>query len=221
MIRCVIFDLDGTLLDTIEDIRASVNYALDRFDNPPVSHEFIRRTIGDGIPKMIERSIPSGRENPKYERTIEVFNEHYSENYCVNTKPYPNIQHVVSKLKADGYRLAVCTNKNQVIADALVKKFFGTNFDYVQGEIEGVEHKPHPALMNRVLARFVRPRKEEVLYIGDTEFDERTAYRAEVPYILVSYGYRIRDELRIKAPYARVVETPELIYNFIKKQEDY
>ena len=219
MIRCIIFDLDGTLLDTLEDLKNSVNYALDRFDNPPVSKEFVRRAIGNGVPKLIERCIPDGLANPKYERTLEVFKEHYLENACVNTKPYPGIQHVIAKLKEDGYRLAVCTNKIQSVADELVKKFFGSNFSYVQGEIEGVEHKPHPAMMNRVLARFVRPRKEEVLYVGDTEVDERTAYRAEVPYVLVSYGYRTRDEQRIKTPYARIVGTPEQLYDFIKKQD--
>ena len=220
MIRCIIFDLDGTLLDTLDDLKDAANYALDRFDNPPVIKEFIRNSIGDGVAKLIERVIPDGLANPKYERTLEIFNEYYAENCCVKTKAYPGIQHVISQLKADGYRLAVCSNKTHSVACKLVKQFFGNNFDYIQGSIEGVERKPNPALMNIVLARFVRPRKEEVLYIGDTEIDERTAYRAEVPYLLVSYGYRTRDEQRIKTPYARIVDTPDKIYEFIKKQED-
>lgn len=219
MISCVIFDLDGTLIDTLEDLKNSVNYALDRFDNPPVSIEHVRKAIGDGVARLIERCIPDGLANPKYERTLEIFREHYAENASVCTKVYPNMPHVIKKLKDDGYRLAVCTNKSQKVAEELVHKFFGNNFDYIQGEVEGMEHKPHPAMMNRIIGRFVRVRKEEVLYVGDTEVDERTAYRAEVPYVLVSYGYRTRDEQRIKTPYARIVDTPDQLYNFIKKQD--
>ena len=217
MKKLLIFDLDGTLLDTLGDLQNSVNFALSKKNYPLRSLEQIRLAIGNGVSKLVERSIPNGANNPDYIETLEGFKHHYSENYKAITKPYDGVIETLKTLK-NNYLLAVCTNKVQDVAEELIHLFFGDIFDFIQGDMELVNKKPAPDMINRTV-KSLGISKTDCLYIGDTEVDEQTAKNSQVEYVLVSYGYRTLDELKIKTPNARIVNDQKELIHFIKKQD--
>lgn len=216
MKKLIIFDLDGTLINTLVDLKNSVNYALEQKGYPTVSLEHIRRSIGNGVAKLVERSIPNGSENPDYKEALAIFTEHYSKNYKVETVPYDGIIDVLEGLKREGMILAVCTNKIQAVAEELIHLYFGDRFDFIQGDMVGVERKPHPAMINRILES-LNIKREDAFYIGDTEVDEQTAVNSKLDYVLVSYGYRTNEEQDKLTPNAKIVNNPQELLDFIVK----
>lgn len=191
----VLFDLDGTLLDTLGDLADSVNFALQRYDFPTISVEDTRRYIGNGYAKLIERAIPDGVDNPHFNRCLEEFAHQYKRNMMSQTKPYPGILELLAELKKKSYWMAVVSNKNDSAVKALVKHFFGESIQIAIGESAETARKPDPASVYKALEE-LGAEKNNAVYVGDSDVDILTARNAGLPCICVSWGFRDRELLK-------------------------
>ena len=216
MKKIIIFDLDGTLLDTLEDLQKAVNFALANFNYPLRSLEQVRKDIGNGVAKLMERSTPKGLENEYYHKALEIFKEYYAKNYNNFTHSYAGMVDLVKTLKDLGYIVTVATNKIVDVAKELLDIHYPGLFDYIQGDAEGVHKKPHHDMIDNIVKHY-EVSKEEVLYVGDTNVDEETAQNSEVDYVLVTYGYRTIEEIKNSCVCTNLVNTPDELLNYIKR----
>ncbi len=215
----VIFDLDGTLLNTIDDLGYACNYALEHTGFPTHQIENYPRMVGNGINNLIRRALPeSKRTEENIWRVREYFVPYYNEHNCDYTRPYEGIPEVLQKLKAQGHLLAVASNKYQAATEKIVSHFFPGVFDVILGEREGIPRKPDPQIVKDIMAQLNDQKANDpmVLYIGDSLVDRDTAENAHVPFVACSWGYVSRDAL-IKAGVARIVDVPAEISNEIKQ----
>lgn len=196
MYNAYIFDLDGTLLDTITDLAASCNYALRTHGMPEHSVDDVRRFVGNGVRKLMERAIPHGAENPDFEATFASFREHYMHHSLDTTQPYPGIPEVLADLKARGCRLAVVSNKMMAATVELCRHFFPDTIEVAIGEheAEGIRKKPAPDTVFAAL-RELGVEKDRAVYVGDSDVDVQTAANSGLPCISVLWGFRDRDFL--------------------------
>lgn len=196
MYNTYIFDLDGTLLDTITDLAASCNYALRTHGMPEHSVDDVRRFVGNGVRKLMERAIPHGAENPDFEATFATFREHYMDHSLDTTQPYPGIPEVLADLKARGCRLAVVSNKMMAATVELCRHFFPDTIEVAIGEheAEGIRKKPAPDTVFAAL-RELGVEKDRAVYVGDSDVDVQTAANSGLPCISVLWGFRDRDFL--------------------------
>jgi len=209
----VIFDLDGTLLDTIEDLAASVNFVMDEFGFPNRSVDEVRSFVGNGILNLVALCIPGGRDNPQLMQAFELYKKHYAEHCLEKTVPYPGIPELVAGLKAEGRSLAVVSNKFDIGTQALMEKNFPGVFDFVMGETPGVERKPAPDSVRLAMAA-LGARDETTVYVGDSEVDIKTAANSGLACISVTWGFRPREELERLNPY-RLADTPEQLRDML------
>lgn len=210
----VIFDLDGTLTDTLGDLRNSVNYALNQFGFPERSLDEVRSFVGNGVRRLIYLSVPENTSEEVSEKCLDVFKEYYKENSLVETKPYDGIIEMIEKLRKDGVKTAVVTNKMHEAAEDIVRIFFGNLIDVTLGQVDGVAQKPQPDGINLVLEK-LGVSKEKAVYVGDSEVDCITAKNAEIPCIGVTWGFRDRDVL-IENGADIIVDSPEDIIKYCK-----
>ena len=196
MYNTYIFDLDGTLLDTLTDLTASCNYALRTHGMPEHSIDDVRRFVGNGVRKLMERAIPEGEANPDFEATFATFREHYMHHSLDTTKPYPAIMETLAELKARGCRLAVVSNKMMAATVELCKHFFPDTIEVAIGEneAEGICKKPAPDTVYAAL-RKLGVSKDDAVYVGDSDVDIQTAANSGLPCISVLWGFRDRDFL--------------------------
>ena len=204
--KALIFDLDGTLINTLADLNEAVNFALSKYNYPLRTLENTRNDIGNGVAKLMERSIPDGLNNPNYNDALNIFKEYYKENYFKNSRPYPQIVETVKKLK-EKYILAVVSNKFDEGAKKLVNYFFPGIFTLIQGQVDYLRTKPSPDLVNKVLDE-IKVKRNEVCYIGDTEVDYLTAQNSTISCVLVTYGYRNKEQLLDKTKGSQFVSEP-------------
>ena len=191
-----IFDLDGTLLDTLQDLAASVNYALRQHDMPEHSIDDVRRFVGNGVRLLMERAIPDGAANPDFEATFATFREHYMHHSLDTTRPYPGISEVLKELKSRGCRLAVVSNKMMAATVDLCRHFFPDTIEVAIGEheAEGIRKKPAPDTVFAALKELGVDKKGAV-YVGDSDVDIATARNSGLPCISVLWGFRDKDFL--------------------------
>jgi phosphoglycolate phosphatase len=191
-----IFDLDGTLLDTLGDLAASVNYALRMHGMPEHSIDDVRRFVGNGVRKLMERAIPDDEANPLFEETFATFRQYYMEHSLDTTKPYEGIPETLAELKARGCHLAVVSNKMMAATQELIRHFFPGTIEVAIGEheAEGIRKKPAPDTVFAAL-RQLGVGKEGAVYVGDSDVDIETAQNAGLPCISVLWGFRDRDFL--------------------------
>ena len=191
-----IFDLDGTLLDTLGDLAASVNYALRTHDMPEHSIDDVRRFVGNGVRKLMQRAIPDGETNPDFEATFATFRQYYMAHSLDTTRPYDGIPETLAALKARGCRLAVVSNKMMAATQELIRHFFPDTIEVAIGEDEaaGIRKKPAPDTVFAAL-RQLGVGKEGSVYVGDSDVDIQTAANAGIPCISVLWGFRDRDFL--------------------------
>ena len=196
MYNTYIFDLDGTLLDTLTDLAASCNYALRTHGMPEHSIDDVRRFVGNGVRKLMERAIPDGEANPDFEAIFATFREHYMQHSLDTTKPYPGIEDVLMELKARGCRLAVVSNKMMAATVELCKHFFPDTIEVAIGEkeAEGIRKKPAPDTVFAALKR-LGVSGDNAVYVGDSDVDLATARNSNLPCISVLWGFRDRDFL--------------------------
>lgn len=215
MKKLIIFDLDGTLLDTLIDLQKAVNFALSHFNYPLRSIEQVRKDIGNGVAKLVERSIPQGILNENYQKCLDIFKKSYRENYDNFTHAYDGMVSTVQELLNEGYLVTVATNKIIDVAKILLDHHYPNLFGYIQGDADGVHKKPHPDMINNILQHY-KLDKEDVLYIGDTNVDEETALNAGVDYVLVTYGYRTIEEIKNSCQCTNLLNTPKDIIKYLK-----
>lgn len=189
-----IFDLDGTLLNTLKDLAASTNYALRSAGMPEHSVEDVRRFVGNGVKKLMERAIPQGLENPKFDETYATFRKHYLEHSLDTTKPYEGIPEVLAELKRRGKKLAIVSNKFYAATQELAKHFFPETIQVAIGERENIRKKPAPDTVLEAM-RQLGVGREGTVYIGDSDVDIDTAKNVGVPCISVLWGFRDKDFL--------------------------
>ena len=196
MYNTYIFDLDGTLLDTLTDLAASCNYALRTHGMPEHSIDDVRRFVGNGVRKLMERAIPDGEANPDFEATFATFREYYMQHSLDTTKPYPGIEDVLTELKARGCRLAVVSNKMMAATVELCRHFFPDTIEVAIGEneAEGIRKKPAPDTVFAALKR-LGVSGDNAVYVGDSDVDLATAHNSNLPCISVLWGFRDRDFL--------------------------
>ena len=186
-----IFDLDGTLLDTLNDLAASTNHALRQHGMPEHTTDEVRRMVGNGVAKLIERAVPQGLDNPDYEQVLADFKAHYSVHSMDTTRPYPGIEELLHTLKQQGKRLAVVSNKFCTATEALCRHFFGDIIEVAIGESERIRKKPAPDAVIEAMRR-LDAHKENTVYVGDSEVDVATAHNSGLPCISVTWGFRDR-----------------------------
>ena len=191
-----IFDLDGTLLDTLQDLAASVNYALRKHGMPEHSIDDVRRFVGNGVRLLMERAIPDGAQNPDFEVTFATFREHYMHHSLDTTRPYPGIPEVLAELKARGCRLAVVSNKMMAATQELIRHFFPDTIEVAIGEheAEGIRKKPAPDTVFAALKE-LGVDKNGAVYVGDSDVDIQTARNSGLPCISVLWGFRDKEFL--------------------------
>lgn len=213
-VKAVVFDLDGTLCDTLCDLADAVNTALGEYGFKERSLHEIQYAVGNGSVKLIERSLPEVSRDPEtIEKIHKRYIELYGKNYLVKTSAYEGLPEIVSKLKKAGIRLAVVTNKPDYRAREIVERFYPDTFDIISGVSEGVKPKPDPSLTLSILQRLgVNPK--EAFFIGDSDVDIKTAKNAGMPCISVLWGFRSENEL-IASGGERFAKTPEDLLKFI------
>lgn len=191
-----IFDLDGTLLDTLADLAAAVNYALRQHGMPEHTIDDVRRFVGNGVRKLMERAIPDGEKNPDFEATFATFREYYMHHSLDTTRPYPGIIETLEALKEQGCRLAVVSNKMMAATKELCQHFFAETIEVAIGENEaaGIRKKPAPDTVFEAL-RQLGEEKDSAVYVGDSDVDLETANNSGLPCISVLWGFRDRDFL--------------------------
>ncbi len=192
--KLAIFDMDGTILDTLEDLKNSMNYTLEQFNCPKRALDEVRLFVGNGIRNLIIRAAPPATDENTIDKMFAVFNEHYAVHCNDNTRPYDGIADLLKQLRINGIKTAVVSNKADYAVQTLVEKFFSGLFDYAVGEKAGVRKKPCPDSVNEVLKTLNIDRKDAV-YIGDSEVDIATAENAKMDCISVDWGFRDRDVL--------------------------
>lgn len=207
----VIFDLDGTLLNTLPDLHGAVNYALSAHSLPTRSLDEVRCFVGNGIFNLIKRALPEGCDDETTDKVFACFKSYYGEHSNDMTKPYNGIEHLLCRLKGDGVKLGVVSNKAQFAVTEIIKYYFGDTFHIALGEREGVPRKPHPQGVYDAMSELDG---KKVLYVGDSEVDVETAVNAEVDSVMVTWGFRSADELRA-AGANDFADTAEDLYNVI------
>lgn len=209
-----IFDLDGTILNTLEDLADSTNYALKTYGYPERTMDEVRQFVGNGIRKLMERAVPEGTPVEEIDRVHETFTAHYKVHCADKTRPYDGIMELLQNLKKDGCKLAVVSNKADYGVQELCKQYFDGVFDFAVGEREGIRKKPAPDSVNEVL-KTLGCSRDRAVYIGDSDVDIQTAANAQMDHIIVEWGFR--DVPFLIAKGAKVlVEKPEEILEIVE-----
>lgn len=212
MFTSYIFDLDGTLLSTLDDLAASCNYALRSNNMPERTTEEVRQFVGNGVKKLMERAIPDGLSNPLFEKTYADFRQHYMQHNLDTTRPYDGVMQLLGELHRRGKRVAVVSNKFYAATQELCRHFFGEELVPVAiGEREDIRKKPAPDTVIEAL-RQLGASADGAVYIGDSDVDIATAHNSGMPCISVLWGFRSKEFL-IEHGATTFVEHPMDILN--------
>ena len=215
MYKLAIFDLDGTLLDTLGDLHASVNFALREFGFPERTIDEVRRFIGNGVVKLMERSTPDNTEESVQKECLDVFRAHYLEHMSDTTAPYANVIDLLKNLRKKGIKVAVVSNKLHTAVEELCDSYFTGLIDKAVGVLVEAERKPSPINVMRT-AELFGAELHECIYIGDSEVDVQTAHNADVQCIGITWGFRDRDCL-LENGCDFIADTADEVYELIMK----
>jgi phosphoglycolate phosphatase len=193
-LKAILFDLDGTLLDTLDDLKDSVNHMLKAYGYPLRSREFVRQAVGNGVRNLIVRSLPGGEDTSRVDECLAVFRAHYSQNMDNQTRPYPGVMDMLRALKDEGISAGVVSNKYDGAVVQLCQKHFGDLVPVAIGERPGFGRKPAPDSALEAM-RVLGAGREETLYVGDSDVDVETARNAGLKCVGVSWGFRPRESL--------------------------
>ncbi len=210
-IEGVVFDLDGTLLNTLDDIADSCNYALEQYGFPKRTIDEVRNFVGNGLGVLMEKAVPGGRQNPDYEAALDAMHKIYAENCLVKTGPYDGILPMLEKISSSGIKCAIVSNKPDEQVKELSKIFFSK---YIEVEVSvgekesaGIRRKPAPDSVLAILEKW-KIQKDKVVYVGDSDVDILTAKNAGLECISASWGFRSRDFL-IEHGAVCIADSPE------------
>lgn len=213
--KTIIFDLDGTILDTLEDLKNAVNHALNFYNLPEMSLEFVRKAIGNGTQVLIKRCTPENLDENKRKEVFDLFKSYYLAHYDDYTKPYAGIKEMLEELKGQCL-LVVVSNKDNDLTQKLINKEFPGLFDVIQGSYMDKPKKPDPFLINNIIKEYSIDKKD-CLYVGDTNVDMESANNAELEYRLVNYGYRNKKELEKTCPNDMPFDSVNELHNYLLK----
>ena len=202
----IIFDMDGTILDSLKDLQAAVNFSMKKHGFPEKTYEEMKWLLGRGMPYLIHHALPEGTDEETYQKAFDDFLSYYAEHDEDTTAPYEGIPEVVKALKDAGFRIAVNSNKNDREAGVLAEHYFPGLFDFVLGSRPEIEKKPSPEGVNLIEKEFGVD-KSKTIYIGDSDIDLQTALNSEVQFIGCHWGFRGKDFL-LKNGAKHVAEKP-------------
>lgn len=205
-----IFDLDGTLLSTLEDLKNSCNYALATHNMPERTFEEVRMFVGNGVKRLMELAVPNGLDNPQFNSVFSLFKEHYLEHSLDTTKPYDGVIEMLKTLQDNGKNIAVVSNKFYTATQELCKHFFGDLVPVAIGEREDIRKKPAPDTVDEAFKQLGVSR-ENAVYVGDSDVDVATAKNSHLPCISVLWGFRDKDFLIEHGATTFVNTTQELL----------
>lgn len=193
-IKYIIFDMDGTLLDSLKDLQNTLNHCFRKVGFPERNYEEVRSFVGNGLRKLIERAVPQGITDEKVDEILARFKEYYMVHCADFTAPYEGIMDMLAKLKEAGYKMAIVSNKADEVLKVLSRQFFGDYIDVAIGERAGMNKKPAPDLVWLAMEQ-LGATKENTVYVGDSEVDYQTAVNSELKGISVLWGFRDKDFL--------------------------
>ena len=218
MINAVLFDLDGTLANSLVDLACATNYAIKRFGFPERETECYKYFAGDGMPKMIERALPEiFNKTETVNKILPVFLEYYGEHYCDTTRPYDGAVELIDALRSRKIKVAVVTNKSQPMADKVVMKLYGDRFDLILGKRGDIPAKPDPTVALMAM-NTLRVEPDECVFVGDSKMDVMTGVNSGAYPFGVLWGFRKEDEL-IAGGAKSIIKKPEellAIIDFLK-----
>lgn len=208
-----IFDLDGTLLNTLDDLASAVNFALRSYGMPEHTRDDIRRFVGNGVRLLMIRAVPAGEQNPQFEEVFNTFRQYYMQHSLDTTRPYDGIQEVLLTLRQRGCRLAVVSNKFDAATKELCKYFFPHSIEVAVGEheAEGIRKKPAPDTVIEALSQ-LGVSVDNAVYVGDSDVDLQTARNAGLPCISVLWGFRDKDFLLAHGATTFITSPQELLF---------
>ncbi len=209
-IKAVLFDLDGTLLNTLSDLTDSVNYMLSHYGFPTHPEKKIRSIVGHGVRNLISQSLPEGFTEEFFEEALAVYKAYYAKNSANKTAPYEGIPEMLTTLHNRGIKLAIVSNKHDDATQEISRKYFGDIIDFTIGNCDFLEKKPAPDMANFAMEK-LGVSKEESVFIGDAETDILTAKNSGIPCISVTWGFRDRDVLAESGAELFVNTSDELI----------
>lgn len=212
--QAVLWDLDGTLLNTLEDLTAATNATLTHFHCPARSKEQVRQFVGNGAGKLLERALPGLPTDPPVEEALCWFRAYYEEHCAGTTRPYDGIMEALASLQRRGCKQAILSNKPDGAVKLLWQDYFQDTIAYAQGEAPDCPRKPNPVMLEKAMEKLGVSR-EETVYIGDSEVDIATAKAADVACISVLWGFRDKEELK-NAGAARFCARPEELVELIE-----
>lgn len=216
MYKLVIFDLDGTLVNSLADLANACNEALSRFGFPTHELDKYRYFVGDGIPMLINRILPEEQRSDERINDVKaVFDDIYSKSYDKLTRPYEGIEKLLDDLLAEGIKISVASNKADEFTQKIIRKMFGDRFSYVSGKKPEFDKKPDPGIVFHIMEK-LGAEKAETVFVGDSSVDMKTALNAGIDSIGCTWGFRTIEELREnKASY--IAEKPADIFEIVTK----
>lgn len=215
-LKAVLWDLDGTLLDTLDDLTAAVNVALCAYRYAPRTRAEVQQFVGDGVEKLVRRSLPAGVDETTVGAVLDAFRTYYSAHNADKTTPYAGIPEVLTDLRRQGIRMAVVSNKPESVAEMLRGRFFADTVSLALGDRPDRPRKPAPDGVWEALRRIDIP-ASQALYVGDSDVDILTAERAGVDCLSVGWGFRDAEFLR-RSGAKEIAETPEKVLEYIRKR---
>lgn len=209
----VIFDMDGTVLNTLEDLADAVNAMLRHEGLGEISVDQVRRSVGNGVAVLMEKTLPGGRAYPRYDEATAFYRAYYESHCRIKTAPYPGILPLLDELKGRGIALAVVSNKQDAAVKPLSRAFFGDRMAVSMGEAPGLRRKPYPDMVWAAIEQLGKGR-EECLYVGDSEVDVATAQNAGLDCCSVTWGFRDRALLESLHP-SFLIDRPEELLRLV------
>lgn len=209
-IKAVIFDLDGTLLDTLDDLTDAVNVALEKYGFPKRTREEVRSFVGNGLRNLMLRAIPDAEAFPEFEELFAFFREYYRSHCDRKTTPYEGVLALLQELHRRGIKMAIVSNKFDPGVKALNKKFFAEYIEEAIGEREGIGRKPAPDSVNEAI-RLLGVDKAYTIYVGDSDVDIQTAKNAGIRCVSVTWGFRDAEFLKEQGAKAMIDSPEELL----------
>lgn len=194
MYKVVIFDMDGTILDTLQDLANATNFVLQKNAFPNRTIDEVRQFVGNGIPKLLERACPKNTDDAKLQAIFKQFTDYYEIHCAENTKPYNGIIELLQKLKTSGIKTAVNSNKIDFAVHELCDKYFPNLFDFQFGSVPTRKNKPSPDAVNEII-QTAKIAKADAVYIGDSDVDLQTAINSDVDFIGAEWGFRSKEFL--------------------------
>lgn len=211
MVQLVIFDLDGTLINSVEDLRDATNYALNKNGYPEHEIDKYYYFVGNGILKLIERAVPENTDKNMVQKVLSDFSQYYGKHYADKTKPYQGISELIDTIKKSNVKIAVASNKADNFAKTIIKDIFGDVFDYVIGQQDNIPKKPEPDMINMIM-NSLKVNQADTVMVGDTNVDILTAKNSCIKSVGCLWGFRTRKELEDAGADFIIAHPQELLY---------